>query len=78
MVQKMVQKNGPRNGPKNSPVHILPCAPLMISLKYITSLAFSQLCGAGGGYKKTPLCIPLQANIIGEKKNKQNEFCCAV
>ena len=66
----MVQKNGPRNGPKNSPVHILPCAPLMISLKYITSLAFSQLFGAGGGCKKTPLCIPLQVNIIGEKKKQ--------
>ena len=50
----------------------------MISLKYITSLAFSQLCGAGGGCKKTPLYISLQANIIGEKKTKQNEFCCAL
>ena len=45
----------------------------MISLKYITSLAFSQLCGAGGGCKKTPLYISLQANIIGKTHtNKQN------
>ena len=44
----------------------------MISLKYITSLTFSQLCGAGGGCKKTPLYISLQAIIIGEKKTKQN------
>ena len=42
----------------------------MISLKYITSLTFSQLCGAGGGCKKTPLYISLQAIIIGEKKNQ--------
>ena len=45
----------------------------MISLKYITSLTFSQLCGAGGRCKKTPLYISLQAIIIGEKKpNKIN------
>lgn len=47
--------------------------PLMISLKYITSLAFSQLYGAGGGYKKTPLYISLQANIIGKNPNKQTK-----
>ena len=40
----------------------------MISLKFITSLAISQLCGTGGGGKKTPLYISLQADIIGEKK----------
>ena len=45
----------------------------MISLKYITSLAFSQLYGAGGGYKKTPLYISLQANIIGKNPNKQTK-----
>ena len=45
----------------------------MISLKYITTLAFSLLCGAGGGCKKTPLYISLQANIIGKTHtNKQN------
>ena len=37
----------------------------MISFKYITSLALSQLYGAGEGCKKTPLYISLQANIIG-------------
>ena len=46
----------------------------MISLKYITSLAFSQLYGAGGGYKKTPLYISLQANIIGKNPNKQTKL----
>mgnify|MGYP006891489747 CR=1 FL=1 len=46
----------------------------MISLKYITSLAFSQLYGAGGGYKKTPLYISLQANIIGKNPNKQTKW----
>ena len=51
--------------------------PFMISLKYITSLAFSQLCGTGQGCKKTPLYVSLQAIIIAEK-TKQNEFCCAV
>ena len=45
----------------------------MISLKYITSLPFSQLCGTGGGCKKTPLYISLQADIIGEEK-KTNEM----
>ena len=43
----------------------------MISLKYITSLAFSQLCGASGGCKKTQLYISLQANIIGGKKTNK-------
>ena len=42
----------------------------MISLKYITSLAISQLCGTGGECKKTPLYISLQADIIGEKRQQ--------
>ena len=45
----------------------------MISVKYITSLAFSQLCGAGRGCKKTSLYISLQANII-EGKKKTNKM----
>ena len=46
----------------------------MISLKYITTLAFSLLCGAGGGCKKTPLYISLQANIIGKNPHKQAKW----
>ena len=49
----------------------------MISVKYITSLAFSQLCGAGGGCKKTPLYF-FTGQYYRRKKNQQNEFCCAV
>ena len=51
----------------------------MISLKYITSLPFSQLCGTGGGCKKTSLYISLQADIIGEKKtNKMSSVALCV
>ena len=51
----------------------------MVSLKYLTSSAFSQLCGAGEGCKKTPIYISLQTNIIGGKnKTKRVLLCCVI
>ena len=46
--------------------------PVLIALKYISSLVFSQLCAAGDGYKNLRHIFIYRPILLEENKTKQN------